>query len=222
MLILDPVAWIEAAIASDTDDCLEWPFSRDRKGYPFGTVDGHQIRVHRHVLQAVKPRGHDSGPWALHSCDNPPCANPRHLRWGTAAENTADAIERGRLARGVRTGTAKLTDELVAEIRATYRAGGVTYQDVASRFGVAVPTIADVVTGRYWKHVADEQAGWQRPEYRPRGERANFAKVNEDQVREIRRLRAEGATYVAIGARFGLHHTTVSDIVRRQTWGHVG
>lgn len=35
--------------------------------------------------------------YALHSCDNPRCVNPSHLRWGTAADNTNDAVTRKRL-----------------------------------------------------------------------------------------------------------------------------
>lgn len=33
---------------------------------------------------------------ALHSCDNPPCCNPRHLRAGTQRENVIDSIVRKR------------------------------------------------------------------------------------------------------------------------------
>lgn len=34
--------------------------------------------------------------FVLHSCDNPPCCNPNHLRTGTAKDNSNDMIERGR------------------------------------------------------------------------------------------------------------------------------
>ena len=36
------------------------------------------------------------GMHVLHSCDNPQCVNPDHLRVGTAKENKADAVKRGR------------------------------------------------------------------------------------------------------------------------------
>lgn len=37
------------------------------------------------------------GRFALHSCDNPPCVNPAHLRWGSHADNMTDAADRGRI-----------------------------------------------------------------------------------------------------------------------------
>lgn len=40
---------------------------------------------------------------ALHSCDEPGCVNPKHLRWGTQRENAADASERLRYANAQKT-----------------------------------------------------------------------------------------------------------------------
>lgn len=36
----------------------------------------------------------------MHTCDNPPCCNPRHLRLGTDRDNIHDCIAKGRNSRG--------------------------------------------------------------------------------------------------------------------------
>jgi hypothetical protein len=54
---------------------------------------------------------------------------------------------------------------------------------------------------------------------RPRGERHGMAKLTEEQVRQIRRLRAEGHTYAAIAKMFGLRSkSTVIFITKGETW----
>ena len=47
------------------------------------------------------------------------------------------------------------------------------------------------------------------------------AKVDEDDVREIRELRESGMVYREIGERYGLDRTTVGQICRREKWQHV-
>ena len=61
-------------------------------------IDGKRLTLYAHRLayEAANgpiPEGFD----VRHSCDNPPCSNPRHLSLGTRRENMQDAKDRGRL-----------------------------------------------------------------------------------------------------------------------------
>lgn len=53
-----------------------------------------------------------------------------------------------------------------------------------------------------------------------RGEKQNFAKLTEDDVREIRRRRNLGEARKTIAQDFGITPTTVGDVMTR-TWRHV-
>jgi hypothetical protein len=75
--------------------CWEWTGSQDRKGYGWYSHSGQARRAHRVAHEVlVGPVG--DGLQVLHSCDNPPCINPAHLRAGTPAQNSAEMVERGR------------------------------------------------------------------------------------------------------------------------------
>lgn len=56
----------------------------------------------------------------------------------------------------------------------------------------------------------------------PQGSRNGMAKLTEEQVLEMRRLRvAERLTHKAIGARFGVSREQARDIINRKFWKHV-
>ena len=87
-----------------------------------------------------------------HKCDNRFCVNPSHLCVGSYADNSHDAVERGRTARGERGGTSKFTEEDVHEIRRLWRSG-VRQVELARRYNVTQPAISAVCTGKNWGHV---------------------------------------------------------------------
>lgn len=93
-----------------------------------------------------KPDGLDT----CHSCDNPPCVNPHHLRFGTRVDNVGDAVSRGRNPEGPTHGSRKLEAPDVVDIfRRADR--GERYSDIAADFGVTKGTITSIVNGHTWK-----------------------------------------------------------------------
>lgn len=70
------------------------------------------------------------------------------------------------------------------------------------------------VDGKATMAHADQNGLWKH-----KGMESSQRKLNEEQVREIRRLHALGTLgYKRLAARYGLDHTTISQIDRRVTW----
>jgi hypothetical protein len=102
--------------------------------------------AHRAMYSVTK--GEPGELHVCHQCDNRLCVNPDHLFLGTAKDNCADKIRKGRhqdqageLAPG-----ARLTQEAVDDIR-TRRIKG---SEFARLYGVAPQTVCDIQKGRTW------------------------------------------------------------------------
>jgi hypothetical protein len=131
-----------------TDECWPWQRGKSSRGYGIFSVKHKSIRAHRFAYFLT----HGPIPFGkiiLHSCDNPPCCNPSHLTPGTNLENVQDRHSKGRDARGVGTGRAKLTDALVLAIRADVRGA----RPLAKELGVARSLVQRVRQRRLWSHV---------------------------------------------------------------------
>lgn len=149
-------------VAETLGPCQEWTGSRLPKGY--GRTKDRRY-AHRVAFEdAYGPIA--PGLLVLHRCDNPPCVRPSHLFLGTAADNTADMMAKGRngtrarperIARGELCHTAKLTVEDVRTIRTVYSPGrhsATNSARLAGVYGVDKGTICRLVRGQSWAHVA--------------------------------------------------------------------
>ena len=98
--------------------CLEWIEGRTSFGYGAFYWRGRSRRVPR-MVWLLWHGEIPAGAHILHSCDNPPCAHPEHLRPGGHRENVADRERRNRHPRshGANNGRAKLTPTDVIAIR---------------------------------------------------------------------------------------------------------
>lgn len=133
-----------------------WPWLGFRNPHQYGRLKfgGHIRQSHRVAWELANGRPIPDGMVILHSCDNPACVNPAHLSAGTPAENSADCKAKGRTCRGEANPKAKLTPDLVREIREEYGTGaGPTLHELAAKYNVGHVTIWNAVRRVNWGFV---------------------------------------------------------------------
>lgn len=127
---------------------MEWAGCRNNSGYGVVSFNGKKYMAHRLSLELSvgKPEGNLM---ALHSCDNPSCINPMHLRWGTHAENMADMVKRNRTnaPKGINHYAATISEEVAAKIKFDKR----PCSAVAEEFDVSCSIVSKIRTGSKWK-----------------------------------------------------------------------
>ena len=145
--------WSRIALTADDDRCWEWQHSRNPQGYGCIKIDGQTRRVHRIAWQLAN--GREPKLDVLHSCDNPPCCNPKHLREGTAAENGQEAREKGRWTPnyGEQNGNTYLTADEVREIKMWIRDGISTKEMMARDPRLDKYMVSRLRCNKTWQHV---------------------------------------------------------------------
>lgn len=209
------------------DGCWGWKGYFNKDGYTminsgstgsaFGERYGHRISWILHKGEIPK------GKVICHHCDNPQCTNPEHLFIGTTQDNHDDMKAKGRGNIGERHGNSKLTTENVIEIRKMLKQK-IIQREIARKFNVDFMVISDIKHNRIWQHVEEEkitEADNLRMKGGLEGSRHKDAKLNEEKVREIKRLLKMGVRQSRIAKDFGVSSTQICYIDSGKNWKHV-
>ena len=146
---LEELFW-EKVDVRGVDECWEWTGTKKGEGYGQIWVSRKRYGAHR-LCHTITKGPIPEGLCVLHSCDNPICVNPAHLRAGTQAENMMDMVSRNRHSKG---GVhPKLTQKLADEIREHSACGPFSHSEAARRLGVKRKCIDAIVNGTSWKSI---------------------------------------------------------------------
>lgn len=126
------------------DDCWLWQGAVGNHGY--GLMGGYGMLAHR-ISWQIAHGPIPEGMRVCHTCDNRPCCNPAHFFLGTDADNAMDK------ARKLRIPIAKLTPEIVREMRRRYAEGGISTRKLAAEYGVDRRAVVFALKGQTWTHV---------------------------------------------------------------------
>lgn len=138
----------------------------------------------------------------------------------------ADAARKGlfygrNCSRGETHHMAKLTKAKVIEIKQMY-IDGMNYRQIGDIIGLHGDTIGQVVRGTNWKDVGPPIT-LRNPSMTKKhiGTNSNTAKLDDDKVREIRRMKNDGLSVIEIARHFSVSWSTIGRIISGKRWTHV-
>lgn len=147
-----PLKWLESvALTVQTDECIDWPFGKC-VGYGSIRINGRTEYTHRFICLRAHGNPPSENMEAAHGCGNSSCCNPRHLRWATVKQNSADKRIHGTQPVGEQVGGSRFKEHQILEMR-RLRKAGLTYQVIADRFHHDIGATRRIIIGETWAHL---------------------------------------------------------------------
>lgn len=145
--------WDNTEKASDCE-CILWIRGTQGSGYgSFPEASRKFSLAHRRAYEINNAPIPDHL-FVLHSCDNPRCVNPKHLRLGTHLDNVKDMISKSRNPyfgqKGEKHPKAKLNRNQVDEILSKYQLGNTTQKALAEEYRISFQHVSELVKGHHW------------------------------------------------------------------------
>jgi len=155
LTVKDKERFISKVDKRGPDECWLWTDNLNRSGeYGSIKIQGKEYRAHRvaFLLEhgCIPIQYH-----CLHTCDNPPCCNPKHLFLGTHLDNHQDKARKGRGILGERSRMSKLKEKQVLNIISRCK-NGELQQDLATEYSVSISLISRILKGTRWPHLQNK------------------------------------------------------------------
>lgn len=154
----DTVRFWKKVNVLDETHCWDW------KGYKRKGYGCFQIRINKKNKNFIATRisyfiHNEICPpekIVLHTCDNPSCVNPNHLRLGTNKENTQDMMCKNRGKQQFKNGKehigSKLNEFDVVTIREQFLKG-FSQSNLSVKYSVCQSLISRIVNRKLWTHI---------------------------------------------------------------------
>lgn len=202
--------------------CWVWTANKNNKGYGLFRPGGSAPKCLAHRLSYEESHGPiPVGKIILHSCDNPSCVNPDHLRAGSYKENVADMDRHGRRVSNPRRGqdnpNSLVDEKTVLLIRRAY-VSGISIGEMQKQFSMSRGSIHEYVGGRSWQHLLAQYPSIDELKAEARRRTMSNSRLTRTEVDCIRSRLSKGETGVSLAIEFGVTPATISDIKTGRTW----